>query len=66
MKQDVITGVQDKYPDDAAKALTDYVVKVANGKRLSMFDLEHDSQKRQRMYNLIKELKRQVAAPDGR
>ena len=66
MKQDVITGVQDKYPDDAAKALTDYVVKVANGKRLSMFDLEHDSQNLQRIYNFINELKKQLAAPNGR
>lgn len=66
MKQDVITGVQDKYPDDAAKALTEYVVKVANGKRLSMFDLEHDSQNLQRIYNFINELKKQLAAPNGK
>lgn len=66
MKQDVITGIQDKYPDDAAKALTEYVVKVANGKRLSMFDLEHDSQNLQRIYNFINELKKQLAAPNGK
>ena len=66
MKQDVIAGVQDKYPDDAAKALTEYVVKVANGKRLSMFDLEHDSQNLQRIYNFINELKKQLAAPNGK
>lgn len=66
MKQDVINGVQDKYPDDAAKALTEYVIKVANGKRLSMFDLEHDSQNLQRIYNFINELKKQLAAPNGK
>lgn len=66
MKQDVIIGVQDKYPDDAAKALTEYVMKVANGKRLSMFDLEHDSQNLQRIYNFINEIKKQLAAPNGK
>ena len=59
-------SVQDKYPDDAAKALTEYVMKVANGKRLSMFDLEHDSQNLQRIYNFINEIKKQLAAPNGK
>lgn len=66
MKQDVIAGVQDSYPEDAAKALVDYTTKTSNGKRLSMFDLEHDSVSLQRIYNFINEIKKALAAPNGK
>ena len=66
MKKDVINAVQAQYPEDAAKALIDYVVKVSNGKKLGLFDLEHDNQNLQRIYNFINEVKKQLAAPNGK
>lgn len=66
MKEDVITAVQAEYPEEATKALTAYIMKNANGKRLSMFDLEHDSQTLQRIYNFINEMKKALAAPSGK
>ena len=66
MKKDVINAVQAQYPEDVAKALIDYVVKVSNGKKLGLFDLEHDNQNLQRIYNFINEVKKQLAAPNGK
>jgi len=66
MKTDVISAVQAEYPEDAAKALIEYVTKTTNGKKLSMFDLEHDSVTLQRIYNFINEMKKELAAPSGK
>lgn len=66
MKTDVINAVQAEYPEDAAKALIDYVTKTTNGKKLSMFDLEHDAVTLQRIYNFINEMKKELAAPSGK
>lgn len=63
MKEDVIKAVQDKYPEDASKAIVDYVVKITNGKRLSMFTLADDSQNLQRISYFINEVKKELAAP---
>lgn len=63
MKEDVIKAVQDKYPEDASKAIVDYVVKITNGKRLSMFTLADDSQNLQRINYFINEVKKELAAP---
>ena len=66
MKNDVISLVQGDYPEDASKAIVEYVTKTTEGKRLSMFELESDNQKLQRIYNFINEVKKQLAAPSGR
>lgn len=66
IKEETIKLVQDSYPEDASKAIIDYVTKTSGGKRLGMFDLENDNQKLQRIYNFINEVKKQLAAPSGR
>lgn len=66
MKNDVIALVQGDYPEDASKAIVEYVTKTTEGKRLSMFELDSDNQKLQRIYNFINEVKKQLAAPSGR
>ena len=66
MKKDVINMVQASYPEDASKAIVDYVTKITNGKRLSMFTLADDNQNLQRIYNFINEVKKQLAAPSGK
>ena len=66
MKNDVIALVQGDYPEDASKAIVEYVTKTTDGKRISMFELESDNQKLQRIYNFINEVKKQLAAPSGR
>lgn len=66
MKSDVIALVQGDYPEDASKAIVEYVTKTTEGKRLSMFELDSDNQKLQRIYNFINEVKKQLAAPSGR
>ena len=66
MKNDVIALVQGDYPEDASKAIVEYVTKTTEGKRLSMFELGNDNQKLQRIYNFINEVKKQLAAPSGR
>lgn len=65
MLQSAIAGLQDDYPEDASRAIVDYVTKNTGGKRLSMFTLESDSQALQRIYNFINEVKKQLAAPSG-
>ena len=66
MKNDVITLVQGDYPEDASRAIVEYVTKTTDGKRISMFELDSDNQKLQRIYNFINEVKKQLAAPSGR
>lgn len=66
MKNDVIALVQGDYPEDASKAIVEYVTKTTDGKRISMFELDSDNQKLQRIYNFINEVKKQLAAPSGR
>ena len=64
MKKNVIDLVQAADYDEAtSKAITDYVVKNAKGKRLSLFTLAEDSQNLQRIYAFINEVKKQLAAP---
>lgn len=66
MQADVIAGVQDSYPEDASKAIIEYVSKTANGKKLSLFTLAEDNVQLQRIYNFINEVKKQLAAPNGK
>lgn len=66
MQSDVIADVQDSYPEDASKAIIEYVSKTANGKKLSLFTLAEDNVQLQRIYNFINEVKKQLAAPNGK
>lgn len=66
MLSDVINDVQGSYPEDASKAIVEYVGKTSNGKRLSMFELSADNVALQRIYNFINEVKKQLAAPNGK
>lgn len=69
MRQTVINGIQDNnYPEDAAAAITAYAVKELNGKRVSQlsFDIDNDKIAIQRIANFIGEVKKALAAPDGR
>lgn len=67
IKKNVIDAIQNGiYPEDASKAITSYVTELANGKRLSLFDLEHDSVTLQRINTFINEVKKQLAAPNGK
>lgn len=63
MKNEVITGLQAKYPEDVAQAILGYASAKANGKRISLFDVENDSATLQRIYTFIKETCKQLAAP---
>ena len=62
----VIEDVQGSYPEDASKAIIEYVSKTANGKKLSLFTLADDNVQLQRIYNFINEVKKQLAAPNGK
>lgn len=66
MLSDVINDVQGSYPEDASKAIVEYVSKTSNGKRLSTFELSADNVALQRIYNFINEVKKQLAAPNGK
>ena len=66
MKQEVIKLIQETYPEDASKAIIEYTNKQTQGKRLSLFTNAEDSQKLQRIYAFINEIKKQLAAPNGK
>ena len=66
MKDEVIKMVQENYPEDVSKAIVDYTSKQTQGKRLSLFTIEEDSQRLQRIYAFVNEVKKQLAAPDGK
>ena len=68
-KNNVIKNLQDtSYPEDCAAAITAYATKQLNGKRVSQLDFKEDSDKAtiQRIENFINEVKKQLAAPDGK
>lgn len=66
MKQDVIKLLQDSYPEDASKAIVAYTSNQAQGKRVSAFTNAEDSQRLQRIYNFVNEVKKAIAANNGR
>lgn len=69
MRQTVIEGLQDNsYPEEAATAITGYAAKQLNGKRVSQlsFDIDNDKIAIQRISNFINEIKKALAAPDGK
>ncbi len=66
MKEDVINDIQASYPEEVANAIITYVTKTSGGKKLSQFDLEHDTQNLQRIYNFLNEIKKLLAASDGK
>lgn len=69
MRDTVIQGLQDTtYPEEAATAITNYAMKQLNGKRVSQlsFDIDADKIAVQRVANFINEVKKQLAAPDGK
>lgn len=72
MKNDVIAlftiveSNSNEFPEEARVAIRNYTIKQTAGKRLSLFELESDNQKLQRIYNFINEVKKQLAAPSGR
>jgi len=63
MKETVTALLKDNYPEECSNAIISYVTKTADGKKISLFDLEHDSQKLQRINYFIGEVKKELAAP---
>ena len=69
LKANTIKVIQEEspnFPADAQKAITVYIEKNAKGKRLSLFTLKDDSVTLQRIYNFINEIKKLLAAPNGK
>ena len=69
MRKTVIEGLQDNsYPEEAATAITSYGAKERNGKRISQlnYDIDGDKIAMQRISNCINEVRKALAAPDGK
>ena len=69
MRKSVIEGLQDNsYPEEAATAITSYAAKQLNGKRISQlsYDIDGDKIAIQRISNFINEVRKALAAPDGK
>ena len=66
MKDGVINFLQGEstsMPEDAQTAITNFILKHAEGKRLSAFDFKADNEKLQHIYNFINAVKKELAAP---
>ena len=66
MKDGVINFLQGEstaMPEDAQTAITNFILKRAEGKRLSAFDFKADNEKLQHIYNFINAVKKELAAP---